>query len=106
MEKKYHLYVVKPDDIPQKEKYFLITRKWCLLYTNSTPPKTHREITDLKNLPALATEWIQATIDQIRENYLKENEDEILRHGKAFADRFEAELKAEKEKLEQEAQNA
>lgn len=105
-QRKYHLYVVKPEDISQKERFFLITAKWSLLYTNAKPPKMHREVSDLKELPALASEWIKTTIDTIREEYLKENEQEILKCGKAFTERFELELKAEKEKLEKEAQDA
>ena len=102
MSKEYGVYVVRPEDIPQNEKYYLITPKWSLLYTNAKPPKTHRKITDDKTLHAQATEWLQAPIEQIREEYLKEHEQEVLRNGKAFTERFEAELKAEKEKLQQE----
>ena len=102
LKKQYHLYVVMPEDIAETERFYLITAKWSLLYTDKKPPKQHREVTDIANLPALATEWLKSTIEQIREEFLKENEQEILRRGKAFTERFEAELKAEKEKLEQE----
>lgn len=97
--KLYHLYVVKPGDIPENERFYLITSKYCLLYTDRRPPKRNREIQDLSTLPELARNWIGSTIDQIREEYLREHEREILEKGKAFTERFEAELKAEREKL-------
>ena len=103
MAKKYHLYVVRPEDIPEKEKYFLITAKWCLLYTNRKPPKKNREVKDVNQLPSLAIEWLTATIDQIREEYLKANANDILRRGKEFTQIFENELKAEQEKIEAES---
>lgn len=100
--KTYRLYVVRPEDIPEAERFYLITAKWSLLYTENEPPKQHREIREIGKLPALAMEWLKSTIEQMREEYLKANEQEILERGKAFTERFEAELKAEKEKLEQE----
>ena len=99
------LFLVRPEDIGENEKYFLITGTYCLLYTDNKPPKSHREIKDLKLLPALAMEWLNQTIDQMRTEYLRDNAQEILKRGKAFTERFEEELKAEKEKLEQEQTN-
>lgn len=98
--KQYHLYVVRPEDIPEGEPFFLITAKYSLLYTANRPPKRSREISDLAQLPALAMEWLKTSIDQIRAEYLAENEREILRRGKEFTERFAAELAAEREKLE------
>ena len=100
----YHLYLVKPGDIPKKEKYYLITSKYCLLYTDRKPPKTHKEVKDLNMLPDLAMEWLNTTINEMREEYLRDNEAEVLARGKEFTERFEQELKAEQEKL-QEATN-
>ena len=37
----------------------------------------------------------------MRARYLEENEREILRRGKEFTERFEAELKIEREKLKE-----
>lgn len=99
MTKKYHLYVVRPEDIASAEKYYLITSKWSLLYTSHKPPEKSREVTDLSMLPSLAVDWLNATINQIREEYLRNNEEEVLRRGKAFNDAFAAELAIEKKKL-------
>lgn len=101
MPRKYGLYVVRPEDIGDKEKYYLITPTWALLYTNRKPPEKNREVTNITMLPEIAMTWLKGTIDQIRLEYLRDNEEAILERGKAFTERFEAELKAEKEKLEQ-----
>ncbi len=98
--KRFGLYLVRPEDIGAKEKYFLITPEWTLLYTDNKPPEPNREVTDLKTmLPDFAVTWLNDTIQQMREEYLRQNAEEILRQGKAFTERFEAELKAEMEKL-------
>lgn len=98
----YGLYVVHPEDIGEKEKYYLITPTWALLYTNRKPPERNRKVTQLSMLPDLAVTWLNKTIDEIRADYLRANEKELLQQGKAFTERFESELRAEKEKLERE----
>lgn len=102
MAKKYGLYVVHPEDIGDKEQYYLITPTWSLLYTNRKPPERSRKVTQLSMLPDLAVAWLNKTIDQIRTDYLRANEKAILQQGKAFTERFVSELQAEKEKLERE----
>ena len=99
-EKKFRLYLVRPEDIPAREQFYLITPKYCLLYTQNAPPKKNREIVEIGRLPALASEWLKTTIDQIRERYLTDNEREILRRGKEFAERFREELEKERNGLE------
>lgn len=100
MAKKWRLYLVQPESIGEKERYFLITRGWSLLYTCRKAPEGSREITNLKKLPAVAVEWLSSTIDQVREEYLRENANEILRRGKQFNERFEEELEIERKKFE------
>lgn len=97
--RRYGLYIVRPEDIGEKERYFLITPEWTLLYTNRKPPERHKEITDLSQLPSLAMEWLNATIEQMRAEYLEGNAREILQRGKVFNERFAEELQAEQEKL-------
>ena len=99
MEMPYHLYVVKPEDIGAKERYFFITPRWTLLYTNRKPPARHREVTDLSALPKSAVGWLKETIEEMRAEYLRDHEAELLRRGKAFTERFAEELQAERTKL-------
>lgn len=99
MRRTYQLYVVRPDDIGPKERFFMITADWTLLYTNRKPPEKNRKVTDLKTLPASAVAWLNGCIEQLRSEHLRSHEREILTKGKVFHDRFEAELEAEKEKL-------
>lgn len=100
--KLYHLYEVKPEDVPEEEPYYIITTKRTLLYTNRKAPEQSRKISDLSSLSELEKSWLNDTINQMRLKHLRQNEREILRRGKKFAECFEAELRAEKEKLEQE----
>lgn len=100
--KKYGLYVVRPEDIGEKERYFLITPDWTLLYTDKKPPERNVKVTDLSKLPTLALDWLNATIEKMRGAYLADNAKEILRRGKAFNERFAEELQAEREIMEKE----
>ena len=104
-DKRYGLYLARPEDIGETERFFLITPKWSLLYTDSEPPEPSREITELDALPAMAREWLNETIEQLRAEHLAAHQEEILRRGREFARRFEAELKAEREKLAAERVN-
>lgn len=104
MARNYGLYIVCPEDIKETERYYLITPKWTLLYTNRKPPERNKPVTDMSKLPDLAVEWLKATIDQMRAEYMRDNAQEILRRGKAFNDRFAEELEAEREKLAKERQ--
>lgn len=100
--KTYSLYVVRPEDISEKERYFLITPDWTLLYTDKKPPERNIKVTDLSKLPTLAVDWLNSTIEKMRAEYLADNAKEILQRGKAFNDRFAEELKAERKNMEKE----
>ena len=103
---RYRLFVAKIENVGAKERFFLWTGgKYCFVYTDGRKPKSGREVTDLAVLPALARQWLGECINTIREEFLRDHETEILRRGKAFNERFEAELKIEREKLEQERVN-
>lgn len=93
----FHLYLVLPQNIPEGEKFFLVTAKYCLLYTQGEAPKGAKEIKKISTLPRLAKEWLAGCIDQIREKALEEQKDQLLNvTGPAFYAAFEEALKAEK----------
>lgn len=93
----FHLYLVLPQNIPEGEKFFLVTAKYCLLYTQGEAPKGAKEITKISTLPRLAKEWLAGCIDQIREKALEEQKDQLLNvAGPAFYAAFEEALKAER----------
>lgn len=93
----FHLYLVLPQNIPEGEKFFLMTAKYCLLYTQREAPKGAKEIKKISTLPRLAKEWLAGCIDQIREKALEEQKDQLLNvTGPAFYAAFEEALKAEK----------
>lgn len=93
----FHLYLVLPQNIPEGEKFFLVTAKYCLLYTQGEAPKGAKEITKISTLPRLAKEWLAGCIDQIREKALEEQKDQLLNvTGPAFYAAFEEALKAER----------
>lgn len=95
----YHLYVVRPQDIPADEKHYIITPDWCLLYTSNTPPEPYREVTRLNNLPMPAKQWLDDAIAQVNVEYLKEHEKEVLQKAKSFHDRLAQELAIEQAKM-------
>ena len=93
----FHLYLVLPQNIPEGEKFFLVTAKYCLLYTQGEAPKGAKEIKKISTLPRLAKEWLAGCIDQIREKALEEEKDQLLNvTGPAFYAAFEEALKAER----------
>ena len=105
MKKDYRLYLVKPEDIAEDEKHYLITATWSLLYTDNEPPKQSREITDISILPGTAIRWLNETVMELRRAYLEENKNEILQFAKSFHEVFEQELQAERRKIEAEGQD-
>ena len=93
----FHLYLVLPQNIPEGETFFLVTAKYCLLYTQGEAPKGAKEIKKISTLPRLAKEWLAGCIDQIREKALEEQKDQLLNvTGPAFYAAFEEALKAER----------
>ena len=96
----YGLYVVLPQDIPETEPHYIITPDWCLLYTQNQPPVRSEEVTDLHQLPALAKEWLESTIEEIRKRYLAEHREDILKKARTFTQRFAEELAKEKEAID------
>lgn len=94
---KYGLYVVRPKDIGEEERHFLITAEYCLLYTKNAPPQKSVEISDLSMLPETAKQWLNGAIDDVRREYLANNQNEILKRAKTFNERFAEELLAMRE---------
>lgn len=103
--KPYGLYVVLPQDISESETRYIITPDWCLLYTQNEPPERNEEVTNLQQLPALAKEWLEAQIEDIRKKYLAEQKQEVLKKAKDFTQRFAEELAKEQERVNKEANN-
>ncbi len=97
----FHLYLVLPQNIPEGERFYLVTAKYCLLYTEGEAPKGAREITKISSLPHLAKEWLAGCIDRLREAALEEQKDRLLSEtGPAFYAAFEEALSAERERVE------
>lgn len=93
----FHLYLVLPQNIPEGERFYLVTAKYCLLYTQGEAPKGAKEITKISSLPHLAKEWLAGCIDRLREAALEEQKDRLLSEtGPAFYRALEEALKAEK----------
>ena len=63
---KYGLYVVRPEDIGENEKYYLITATYCLLYTKKKP-KDGFPVKNLTALPSLAKQWLNGAIESLRQ---------------------------------------
>lgn len=99
MSLKFSLYLVGPASIGPKERFYLITANYSLLYTNRRPPKGARRVDRLKNLPELAKTWLNGCIEQLRAEHLASKEAEILRRGREFNRAFESELAAEQAAL-------
>ena len=99
---RYGLYVVKPEDIGSKERHYLITPTYCLLYTSNEPPKLHSEIKDIALLPATAKAWLEECIAVVRTEYMAAKREEIKEKAKFFFDAFQKELEKEKLGLETE----
>ena len=99
--KKYGLYVVRPEDIGEEERHYLITPDYCLLYTKNKPPQKSAAVTHTDRLPALAAQWLKEQIEQIRREYAAEHKTEILRQAKTFYDAFRKELEAERQHLKE-----
>lgn len=95
MNVRFSLYLVDPASIGPKERFYLITANYSLLYTNRRPPKGARRVDSLKNLPELAKTWLNNCVEQLRTEHLAANEAEILRRGREFNRAFESELAAE-----------
>lgn len=99
MSKKYHLYVVRPQDISQVERNYLITPDYSLLYTQNEPPKKSEEVTDLSILPPSAMDWLKERIDVIRIEYMRAHSEEAQEYAGNFIERFQQELERENERL-------
>lgn len=90
----YRLYVLLPQNIPENEEFFLITGKYCLLYTDQAPPEGAREVKRVSDLPELAKRWLGGCIDEIRTRALLQNGDAMLTEiGPAFYGALEKALK-------------
>ena len=97
---KYGLYVVRPEDIGENEKYYLITATYCLLYTKKKP-KDGFPVKNLTALPSLAKQWLNGAIESLRQEYLTENQQQLLAKGKAFSDALRQELEAERIRIKE-----
>ena len=92
----YRLYVLLPQEIPEDAEFYLITEKYCLLYTNGEKPKGAKEVKRIANLPELAKRWMGGCIDELRTRALVQNKDVMLTEiGPAFYGALENALKAE-----------
>lgn len=81
----YRLYVLLPQEIPEDAEFYLITEKYCLLYTNGEKPKGAKEVQRISNLPDLAKRWLGGCIDELRTRALAQNGDAMLTEiGPAF----------------------
>lgn len=100
MSEKWHLWVCLPENISEDERYFLITEKYCLLYSPRRPEGPVREVEKLSALPSLAWEWLADAIADIRRRYMAEHQEEILAAAKDFNERFAGELEAERKRIE------
>ena len=90
----YRLYVLLPQEIPEDAEFYLITGKYCLLYTNEAPPEGAREVRRVSDLPELAKSWLGGCIDEIRTRALEQNGDALLTEiGPAFYGALEQALK-------------
>ena len=99
---KYRLFVVLPENIPEREEYFLVTAQYCLLYTAAEKaPDGAREYTKIHALPALAKEWLGECIDDIRKKALAQQKQTLLTEtAPAFYSALQAALESEKKALE------
>lgn len=81
----FKLYVLAPQDIPEGAEFYLITAKYCLLYTDEKAPERAREVKRISDLPELAKRWLGGCIDEIRTRALLQNGDAMLTEiGPAF----------------------
>ena len=96
----FRLYVLLPQDIPEDAEFYLITAKYCLLYTDGKAPEKAREVRRVHELPELAKQWLGACIDEVRTRALAQNGDAMLTEiGPAFYDALSKALE------EQQAEN-
>lgn len=98
---KYRLFVVLPENIPEGEKYYLVTADYCLLYTAAEEaPKGAKEFTKIPALPALAKEWLAECIDDLRKKALAEQKEALLNEtAPAFYAALRDALEAENKRL-------
>lgn len=98
---RYRLYIILPQNIPEGEKYYLITAQYCLLYTNAeTVPDGAVEYTKINKLPELAKEWLAECIDNVRKRALAEQKESLLTEtAPAFYAALRDALEAESMKL-------
>lgn len=95
---RYGLYVIRPEDIGEGEKYYLITATYCLLYTKKKP-KNGIAVKDIPSLPSLAKQWLGSAIESVRQEYLASHQQELLAKGKNFSDALKRELEAERVRI-------
>lgn len=93
-DKKYRLFAVRTEAIPENAEYYIILPEMALLYTQDAPEKAV-EIGDTAMIPPEAREWLVECIDAITGKYLEANEGELLAGTKTFLDRFRQELERE-----------
>lgn len=101
-DKKYRLFAVRTEAIPENAEYYIILPEMAMLYTQDAPEKAV-EIGDTDMIPPEAREWLVECIDAITGKYLEENEDELLAGTKTFMDRFRQELERERRDAEKPA---
>ena len=99
MSEQYRLFVVRPQDISQTERNYLITPDYSLLYTQNAPPKKSEEVTNLSILPPTALEWLKERVTAIQAEYLRTHKKEALERAGDFVSLFQAELERENERL-------
>ena len=76
--KKFGLYVVRPQDIGEEETRYLITPGYSLLYTQNDPPKDSIPVKDMALLTKTAVNWLREQVNDIRREYLREREKDLL----------------------------
>ncbi len=97
----YKLYLVLPQAIPEGAEFYLITGKYCLLYTNGEAPDGAKEITRISTLPELAKRWLGGCIDELRVRALAQQKDNLLSEiGPMFHDALRNALESEKQRAE------
>lgn len=99
MDQKYHLYAMRPQDIPDAERFFLITPDYAYLYTQNSAPVNSTEVTDLGILQPLALEWLREQVAIVRTEYIRKHSAEVLQQAEDFTSTFKQELAKEQQKL-------
>lgn len=105
-QKIYHLYVLQPEAIADREianeRFFRATPRYALLYTQSEISVKHAEITksEMHRLSPGDMSWLRDCFLALMSEAARKNENVIAKRMNERLDRLEAALKEEKEKQE------